>query len=87
MKKLLELLKDGNSRTIELLAAELETTPEDVRRKIDFLERMGVIQRSGFSVSARCGGNCGGCESAAACKGCIPKNAPQNMGDMWEVKK
>ena len=84
MKELLELLKDGNSRTTETLAEELGTTPEDIRRKIDFLERIGAIQKSGMCTSGKCG-SCGGCDSAAACKGCIPQNASQNMGTMWEV--
>ncbi|MBR4224010.1 MAG: hypothetical protein IKR73_04290 [Oscillospiraceae bacterium] len=86
MRKLLSLLTDGETRTIEQLAEELGTDPEDIRRKVEFLERMGAIQKSGLCPSS-CGGSCSGCESAAACRGCIPKNASQNMGKIWEVKR
>ena len=40
MKRLLELLRDGNSRTIEQLAAELGTTPADINRQLGFLEHI-----------------------------------------------
>ena len=81
MKRLLELLKDGNSRTIEQLAAELATTPTDITRQLEYLERIGMIRRVSFSAHKSCGGNC----DPAHCKGCIPKNAAMNMGEMWEV--
>ena len=45
MNELLNLLSDGRSRTIEMLAAELHTTSDDVLRKIDFLERSKIIRR------------------------------------------
>ena len=81
MKRLLELLKDGNSRTIEQLASELGTTANDITRQLEYLERIGMIRRVSFSVQKSCGGNC----DTAHCKGCIPKNAAMNMGEMWEV--
>lgn len=84
MQKLLQLLKDGNSRTVEVLAAELNTTPGDINRQLEYLEHIGAIRKVSFSASKGCSG-CSGCDSAAACKGCIPKNASVNMGDMWEV--
>ena len=85
MQKLLELLKDGNSRTVEQLAAALDTTSADISRQLDFLEHIGAIRRVSFSAKG-CGGSCSGC-SAAECKGCMPKNAAMNMGEMWEVVK
>ncbi|MBR1910733.1 MAG: Lrp/AsnC family transcriptional regulator [Treponema sp.] len=45
MEELLNLLKDGQSRTVEILAAELKTSTEDILRRLDFLERMGMIRR------------------------------------------
>ena len=86
MKRLLELLKDGNSRTIEQLAAELGTTPADIDRQLGFLEHIGAIRRVSFSAQKTCGGSCKGC-NPAECKGCMPKNAAANMGEMWEVVK
>ncbi len=90
MKKLIELLKDGNSRTPEELAKELKTTRDDILRQMDFLEHVGAIRRVPFtSESNGCSScpSCSGCEgkNAAECKGCVPKNAEMNMGTMWEV--
>lgn len=45
MEKLLQLLKDGRTRSTEMIAAELGTSTEDVLRKIEFLERSGIIRR------------------------------------------
>lgn len=84
MKRLLELLKDGNSRTIEQLAAELDTTPADISRQLEYLERIGMIRRVSFSAQKSCGGSCTGCDPAH-CKGCMPTDAAMNMGEMWEV--
>ena len=90
MKRLLELLKDGNSRTIEQLAAELGTTTDDVARQLDFLEHIGAIRKVSFSAQKSCVGSCTsttsctGCDPAH-CKGCMPQNAAMNMGEMWEV--
>ncbi len=89
MGRLLELLKDGNSRTLEILANELGTTTEDVARQMEYLEHIGAIRRVIQPFENKgCGtcSSCGGCDgSAAACKGCIPQNAALNMGGMWEV--
>ncbi|MBP5609283.1 MAG: hypothetical protein J6X66_13585 [Lachnospiraceae bacterium] len=89
MEKLLELLKDGRSRTIEMLAIEMNTGVEEVKRDIEFLERMGMIKRVGFSVSNNCGHSCNSCSGCgtgkAACPGCMPPEGFENMGVMWEV--
>ncbi len=45
MEALLNLLKDGNARTVDTLAIELDTSKSDVKRQLEFLERMGVIKR------------------------------------------
>ena len=88
MEELLNLLTDGRSRTIEMLANELGTTNEDILRKIDFLERSKIIRRVATSYSKKCagcshGGNCG----SQACAACMPKGGFKNMGIMWEVIK
>ncbi|MCR4954894.1 MAG: hypothetical protein K6A43_12575 [Treponema sp.] len=51
MEELLVLLSDGRSRTIEMLAAELGTTTDDIQRKIDFLEQTNIIRRVATSFS------------------------------------
>ncbi len=94
MEKLLSLLKDGRSRPVELIAAELGTSVEDVRRKIEFLERAGAIRRVSqeAAVAGACTG-CSGCQHGKAahgsgqphCAGCMPEGGFKNMGVMWEV--
>ena len=78
MEKLLELLKDGQARTTQMLAQESNTTTEDIRRQLEYLEYTGLIRRVSFSK-----GGCTGCQgcvtsthsgSAAVCKGCMPEN-------------
>ena len=88
MEELLNLLTDGRSRTIEMLAGELGRTTDDILRKIDFLERSKIIRRVATSYSKKCtgcshGGNCG----SQACAACMPKGGFKNMGIMWEVIK
>ncbi len=89
MERLLELLKDGRSRTVEMLAMELNTGVEEIRRDIDFLERMGMIKRVALSASNNCGHSCSSCSGCgtgkAACPGCMPPEGFENMGVMWEV--
>ncbi len=91
MQELLNLLKDGHARTTHMLASELHTTPDDIRRKLEYMEHMGVIRRISLT-SASCGGSCQGCSSdskngKSACSGCIPGAELLNMGEMWEVVK
>ncbi len=77
MESLLELLKDGHARTIELLAMELDTDVEDVKRQIEYLEHMGIIRRVNVSCCSKgCGGDCGEC---------APKDGFKNMGEMYEI--
>lgn len=91
MEELLSLLKDGKSRTLEMLAMELGTSVEKVKRDIEFLERSKVIRKIDFSQSAGCGhscsccSGCSGCSGGTACLGCMPEGGFKNMGAMWEV--
>ncbi len=89
MEELLELLKDSKTRTIEEIAATLGTSVEDVKRQIEYLERIGMIKPfSLLPTDKGCGGcnGCKGCESSpAVCKGCIPPDVEYNMGKAWEV--
>ena len=89
MQDLLELLKDGNSRTLEMMAKDLGTTTGDVIRRMEYLEHIGAIRQVAFMDNSGCG-SCSGCtgcsgESQAACRGCVPQNADVNMGKVWEV--
>ena len=89
MKELIDLLRDGKSRTIEMLAMELGTSIEIVKRDIEFLERMNVIRRVDFTDAGKESHTCNGCTGCNPgkrhCEGCMPENGFQNMGVMWEV--
>ena len=95
MEKLLNLLKDGHARTTVMLAAELKTTPADIRRKLEFMENMGIIKRVSLTAAGCGGGSCGSCagcgsehpKGKAGCPSCIPGAEMLNMGEMWEVVK
>ncbi|SFC54019.1 FeoC-like transcriptional regulator [Butyrivibrio sp. YAB3001] len=77
MRDLIELLSDGHARTEKLLAIELHTTVEDVRRQIEYLEHMGIIHKVDVSCCSNgCGGDCGKC---------APKDGFKNMGAMYEI--
>lgn len=89
MDELLKLLEDGHARTTLRLALELNTSSEDVKRKLEYLEMIGVIRRVSMTASS-CGG-CNGCSGEGhgtgkgGCSGCMPGGDLLNMGDMWEV--
>lgn len=89
MEKLLELLYDSNTRTVEELAMMLHTSVEDVKRQIEYLENTGIIKNISLLSHDNGCGSCQGCQSGegscAACKGCIPPDAGVNMGKVWEV--
>lgn len=91
MDELLKLLEDGHARTTLQLAMELKTSSEDVRRKLEYMEMIGVIRRISMTASS-CSG-CSGCNGEGhgagkgGCSGCMPSGELLNMGDMWEVVK
>ena len=89
MEELIKLLKDGRSRTTEMLAMELNTSVEIVLRDIGFLERTGVIKRVMFSNPQGSPHSCKGCTGCSsgqkACATCMPEGGFKNMGVMWEI--
>jgi len=86
MQQLLELLKDGKSRTLEMLAQELNESVDQVKRDIEFLEKMGIIRRTGYQeAQGHDCSTCGGCTDGQMCKSCAPEGGFKNMGYMWEV--
>lgn len=91
MEKLIELLMDGKSRTIEMLAMELDTSIENVKRDIDFLEQTQVIRRIELGGTQNAGHSCDGCTGCGtgkqACAACMPEGGFRNMGVMWEIVK
>lgn len=87
MEALLELLKDGKSRSTEMIAEELGLSVSQVKRSILYLEQMNMIRR--IDLSSAGGSSCAGCSGcntgSATCSGCVPEGGFQNMGIMWEV--
>ena len=86
MHRLLELLKDGRSRSIQMMAAELGMSVAQVTRDIEFLEKTGIIRRIEFSMCGSCSG-CSGEDQKKTCPGCVPDGGFKNMGVMWEINK
>ena len=83
MQELIDLLKDGKSRSLTMIASELGKTVSQIERDIEFLERSGVIKRIEFSMC----GNCSTCSPGErkTCPGCMPEGGFKNMGVMWEL--
>ena len=85
MEELLNLLRDGHSRSIEMLAAELNTNVDDIIRRIEFLERAGMIRRVlNIKNNSKkcCSHDCTSCSNCKAhacksgsshCKSCLPE--------------
>ena len=58
MKELLDLMRDGRTWSLEDLAQRLNTSPEQIKRQMEFLEQMGYLRRVGG-----CGHDCKGCSA------------------------
>lgn len=85
MERLIDLLKDGKSRSLEMLAEELGISIEHLKRDLEYLERAGVIKRVELNVGGGSCSGCSGCDGGSGCKGCMPDGGFQNMGSMWEI--
>ena len=93
MEELLALLEDGHARTKELLAMELNTSFEDIERKLEFLENAHVIKRVSLQAKTCAPNGCKTCSAqcrkggadTSPCKGCLPEDGFKNMGETWEV--
>lgn len=75
MVKLLELMADGQARSVEELANQMNTGVEDIYRQIEFLERAGYLKRVNT-----CGQNCRGCTA-----NCCGTERFSGMPVFWEV--
>ncbi|MBR3040529.1 MAG: DeoR family transcriptional regulator [Lachnospiraceae bacterium] len=88
MLKKIHLLQDGRSRSVEMLADELGTSTDLVKRDLEYLEHMGIIRRTGYGAAGEHDCSfCGGCKDGSKCKSCAPEGGFKNMGTMWEVVK
>lgn len=79
LTKLLELLKQKESYSLEELADELSTSVQQIKSALAYLEELGYIKKVPFS-SSECKGSC------RQCHGCeiYGKN---DLQAMWEIVK
>jgi len=93
MQVLLGKIRNGEGRSVAMLAEEMDTTVEDVMRTLEYLEKIGVLRKTElgkFECNGSCS-SCSGCSGKAGnnkgpCKGCIPEQGFQHMGVIWEVE-
>ena len=93
MQVLLSKIKNCEARSTAMLAEEMNMTPEDVTRTLEYLERIGVLRRTELG-KFECNGSCSSCSGCSGssgnnkgpCKGCIPEQGFEHMGVLWEVK-
>ena len=92
MQVLLGKIKNGEGRSVAMLAEEMNTTVEDVTRTLEYLERIGVLRKTElgkFECNGRCS-SCSGCSGKSGnnkgpCKGSIPDQGFEHMGVIWEM--
>jgi len=78
MKRILEILKRGQTVTIEDISEELGQTTESTLARLSVLENKGYIRR----IVDLPTGNCTNCSACA--KGALA-NPVQNAPTLWEV--
>jgi DeoR/GlpR family transcriptional regulator of sugar metabolism len=63
LDKLISILQDGGSISIDQIARELDTTPEMIAQLIDHLQRNGRLKQ----IGGDCNVPCTGCYLAQSC--------------------
>lgn len=76
MTEILNILIEGQTRSLQEVADLLETEIPIVKAQLEFLERQGYIQRA--VLNTECSQGCHGC------KGCSQSTAASVM---WELAK
>lgn len=76
LSKLLELLQEGNTYSVQGLAELMNEDSENILRKLEYLEKQGYIRK--VTLTGSCNHHCIGCH------GC--DSVSSNM-IMWEVGK
>lgn len=69
LTQLLALLDEENALSITELAQRLKTSEDAVKAQMEYLERLGMLQRvSNRQSCSACSGGCSGCgQNAARC--------------------
>jgi DNA-binding Lrp family transcriptional regulator len=76
-RELLALLSVGKTLSQYDLAERLNTTPQAIAARLDFLHRSGYLRK--VCAVKNCGKQCAGCSIGSA--------APLNVPAMWEAMK
>ncbi len=79
LNEILELLKQGKAFSLQDIAETMHTDVQDVKVKIDYLERNHYIKK--VQMLAGCSGGCRGCSSGSGC------SKDTNGPIMWELTK
>jgi predicted ArsR family transcriptional regulator len=77
LSEMLALLSKGETLSQYDLAERLNTTPEAITSRLDFLHRAGYLRKT--CVLKTCDRKCGGCMGANA--------AQMNPPIVWEMKR
>jgi DNA-binding Lrp family transcriptional regulator len=77
LRELLALLREGKTLSQYDLAERLNTTPQAIAARLDFLHRAGYLRK--VCVVKNCGKQCAGCPIGSA----VPGNVPA----VWEAVK
>jgi DNA-binding Lrp family transcriptional regulator len=77
LRELLALFSEGKTFSHEKIAERLNTTPEAIAVRLDFLHRTGYLRKA--CAVNDCGKKCAGCT--------IGNAAPENSPTVWEAVK
>ncbi|MDR1533113.1 MAG: FeoC-like transcriptional regulator [Clostridiales bacterium] len=75
LRELLALLSEGRTLSHENIAERLNTTPEAIAVRLEFLHRSGYLRK--VCAVKDCGKKCAGCPLGSA--------APGNISIIWEA--
>lgn len=77
LSQILNLLRTGQSYSVQQLAEHLNTTSEIIQSSIEYLERLGYIRKA--VIASTCSKGCRNCH------GCDVKRLSP-ISTMWEIK-
>ncbi|MGL5511919.1 MAG: FeoC-like transcriptional regulator [Sporomusa sp.] len=78
LRKLLSLLEEGRAWSLEDLAGTLGTDVPEVKARLEYLERTGMLHQ--VKMSGGCNSDCKSCSSKCECN-------DFKMPTMWEKTK
>lgn len=83
--KLIHLLSEGKTYSLQEMSRKLGVSKETLRGYIDYLSEKDLLSQVNFEKEENaCAGNCVGCKG---CKVCGEKEAFENLPILWEIKR